>query len=122
VAVSVDSIGYYKYYQRLYLDLGMVMSSITAAFLKQQDKRKLSNQKYEKEPARRKIRAQKRLDNINFEWKRQVIDKRNGNTYHTAMMALAIASQLLTGSDGSKARSEVIYGSNGGSVADGKVV
>jgi hypothetical protein len=72
VAVSINSIGYYKYNRRLYLDLGMVMSSITAAFLKQQDQRKLSDQEYEKRPARRKIRAQKRLDNINFEWKREV--------------------------------------------------
>jgi hypothetical protein len=83
----------------------MVMSSITATFFKQQDKRKLTDQKYEKKPARRKIWAQKRLDNINFEWKREVIDKRNGNPYQSAMMAPAIASQLLTGSDCSNARS-----------------
>jgi hypothetical protein len=40
LAVSIDSIGYYKYNRRLYLELGLHMTTITAVFYKQQDKRR----------------------------------------------------------------------------------
>jgi hypothetical protein len=40
LAVSIDSIGYYEYSRRLYLELGLHMTTITAVFYKQQDKRR----------------------------------------------------------------------------------
>jgi hypothetical protein len=40
LTVSIDSLGYYEYNRRLYLELGLDMSSITTAFYKQQDQDK----------------------------------------------------------------------------------
>jgi hypothetical protein len=45
-------------------------------------------------PERRKLRAQQRLANINKEWRKEVIDKQNGNTYQSAMMAPSIVVLL----------------------------
>jgi hypothetical protein len=45
----------------------------------------------------------------------------NGHTYQSAMMAPAIASQLLNVINGSNAGSEVVDGSNDGRTVDGQV-
>jgi hypothetical protein len=90
-AVSIDSLGYYEYNRRLYLELGLEMSSISATFYKQQDRRTHTDQVYTNKPERRKTRAEQRLANINKEWKEEVIDKQNGNTYQSAMMAPNVA-------------------------------
>jgi hypothetical protein len=90
LAVSIDSLGYYEYNRQLYLELGLEMTSITKAFHKQQDKRREADQAYANKPERRKLRAQQRLANINKEWQKEVIDKQNGNTYRSAMMAPSV--------------------------------
>jgi hypothetical protein len=77
--------------RQLYLELGLKMASITKAFYKQQDKRRETDQAYGNKPERRKLRAQQRLVNINKEWQKEVIDKQNGNTYQSAMMAPSVA-------------------------------
>jgi hypothetical protein len=38
LAVSIDSLGYFEYNQRLYLELGLHMTTISKVFYKQQDK------------------------------------------------------------------------------------
>jgi ribosomal protein L32 len=45
-------------------------------------------------PERRKLCAQRRLDNINREWQKEVIDKKNGNTYRSAMTAPTASAAL----------------------------
>ncbi len=60
------------------------MSCITEVFYQQQDKRRESDQAYANKPERRKLRAEQRLENINKEWQKEVIDKKNGNTYQSA--------------------------------------
>jgi hypothetical protein len=90
--VSIDSLGYCEYNRQLYLELGLKMSSITNAFYKQQDKCRATDQVCANKPDRRKLRAQQRLANINKEWQKEVIDKQNGNTYQSAMMAPSVAA------------------------------
>jgi hypothetical protein len=92
LAVSIDSLGYYEYSKRLYLELGLDLSCIAAAFYNQQDKRRLMDQLYANTPARRKLRAQQRLENINKEWLKEVIDRRSGNTYQSAMTAPTVVA------------------------------
>jgi hypothetical protein len=95
--VSIESLGYYKYNQRLCLQLGLDMTTITKVFYKQQDKGCSTDQKYSNKPERRKLCAQQRLENINKECRKEVIDKQSGNTYRLAMMAptvLAMPSSL----------------------------
>jgi hypothetical protein len=95
LAVSIDSLGYYKNNRQLYLKLGLELSSITQAFYKQQDKRKTTNQVYAKKPERRKLQEQQSLANINKELQKEVVNKQNGNTYQSAiMMAPTIAAPL----------------------------
>jgi hypothetical protein len=91
LAVSIDSLGYYKYNKLISLELGLKMSSITEAFYKQQDKRRETDQAYGNKLERRKLCAQQRLDNINRE---EVIDKKNGNMYQSAMTAPIAAAAL----------------------------
>ena len=112
LAVSIDSLGYYEYYRRLYLELGLFMSTITEVFYKQQDKRRETDKKYANNPERRKLRAEHRLENINEEWRREVIDKQNGNTYRSGM----IAPGQTTPSSSEK------EGSSDGPVVDGGVM
>jgi hypothetical protein len=90
--VRIDSLGYYKYNRRLFLQLGLDMATITEVSYKQQDKRRSTDQKYANKPERRKLCAQQWLENINKEWRKEVIDKKNGNTYRSAMMAPAQAT------------------------------
>jgi hypothetical protein len=71
LALSIDSLGYYKYNRRLYLELGLEMSSISATFYKQQNRQTHTDQVYANKPGRRKIRAEQRLANINKEWKKR---------------------------------------------------
>jgi hypothetical protein len=87
LAVSIDSIGYYEYNQRLYLELGLHMTTITAVFYKQQDKRRETDRAYANKPERRKLCAEHRLENINKEWRREVIDKQTGNMYRSGIAA-----------------------------------
>jgi hypothetical protein len=87
--VSINLLGYYNYNKQLYLELGLEMSSITAAFYKQQDKPRAMDKAYANNPER-KLLAQQRLANINKEWQKELIDKQNGNSYQSAMMALTI--------------------------------
>ncbi len=101
LAVSIDSLGYYEYYRRLYLELGLFMSTITEVFYKQQDKRRETDKKYANNPERRKLRAEHRLENINEEWRREVIDKQNGNTYRSGMMAPGQATPSSSEKEGS---------------------
>jgi ribosomal protein L32 len=87
LAVSIDSLGYYKYNKLLYHELGLDMSCITEVFYQQQDKRRESDQAYANKPERRKLCAEQSLENINKEWQKEVINKKNGNTYQSAMTA-----------------------------------
>ena len=99
LAVSIDSLGYYKYNKLLYHELGLEMSCITEVFYQQQDKRRESDQAYANKPERRKLRAEQRLENINKEWQKEVIDKKNGNTYQSAMTAPKGAAAPLPSGD-----------------------
>jgi hypothetical protein len=99
--VSIDSIGYYEYNRRLYLELGLHMTTITAVFYKQQDKRRETDRAYANKPERRKLRAEHRLENINEEWRREVMDKQTDNTYRSG---IAVTSQT-TKSSSEKQRS-----------------
>ena len=110
LAVSIDSIGYYEYNRRLYLELGLQMTTITAVFYKQQDKRRQTDRAYANKPERRKLRAEHRLENINEEWRREVIDKQTGNTYRSG---IAVTSQT------TKSSLEKQSSSQGGPVVDG---
>ncbi len=110
LAVSIDSIGYYEYNRTLYLELGLHMTTITAVFYKQQDKRRQTDRAYANKPERRKLRAEHRLENINEEWRREVIDKQTGNTYRSG---IAVTSQT------TKSSSEKQSSSQGGPVVDG---
>jgi hypothetical protein len=66
------------------------MTTITAAFYKQQDNRRETDRAYANKPERRTLRAEHRLENINKEWRREVIDKQTGNTYR---LGIATTSQ-----------------------------
>jgi hypothetical protein len=85
LAVSIGLLGYYEYYKILYLKIGIIMSSITALYYQQHGKKRKADRIYFNKPAVRRKRAQQRLDNINAEWKREVVDKQNGNTYRSRM-------------------------------------
>jgi hypothetical protein len=63
------------------------MTTITAVFYKQQDKRRETDWAYVYKPERRKLRAEHQLENINEEWRREVIDKQTGNTYRSGIAA-----------------------------------
>jgi hypothetical protein len=86
LAVSIDSLGYLDYYRLLYLDLGIRMTSVTETFYRQHDKKRKADQAYTLKPERKKLRAKQKLENINKEWKKEIIDKRQGNTYRSKMM------------------------------------
>ena len=80
--------------------LRLKMSCITEVFYRQQDnKRRESDQAYANKPERRKLRAEQRLENINKEWQKEVIDKKNGNTYQSAMTAPKGAAAPLPSGD-----------------------
>jgi hypothetical protein len=96
LAVSVDSIGYYEYNRRLYLELGLRMTTITAVFYKQQDKRRETDRAYANKPERRKLRAEHRLENINEEWRRAVVDKQTGNTYQPGIATRSQTTKSLS--------------------------
>jgi hypothetical protein len=66
------------------------MTTITAVFYKQQDKRRQTDRAYANKPERRKLRAEHQLENINEEWRREVIDKQTGNMYRSG---IAVTSQ-----------------------------
>jgi hypothetical protein len=66
------------------------MTTITAVFYKQQDKRRQTDRAYANKPERRKLCAEHQLENINEEWRREVIDKQTGNTYRSG---IAVTSQ-----------------------------
>jgi hypothetical protein len=112
LAVSIDSIGYYEYNRRLYLELGLQMTTITAVFYKQQDKRRQTDRAYANKPERRKLRAEHRLENINEEWRREVIDKQTGNTYRSG---IAVTSQTTKSSSEKQSSSKgpVVDGAGG---------
>jgi hypothetical protein len=67
------------------------MTGITATFFKQHDKRGATDAAYAKKTARRRLRAQRKLDNMNREWKREVIDKQMGDTYRSRMAGPVIS-------------------------------
>jgi hypothetical protein len=73
LAVSINLLGYYEYYTILYEELGLSMSSITATYFLQHDKKRRANKLYAKKPAQGRIWVHQRLDNINREWKKEVI-------------------------------------------------
>ena len=50
-------------------------------------------------PERRKLRAEQRLENTNKEWQKEVIDKKNGNTYQSALTAPRGAAAPLPSGD-----------------------
>ena len=87
LAVSIDSLGYNKYYKILYLEIGIEMSGITELFFVQHDRKRDKDALYSANPERRKKRGRLRLESINKEWKREVLDKLKGNTYKSRMMA-----------------------------------
>jgi hypothetical protein len=76
------------------------MSTITKIFYKQQDKRRQTDKKYANNPERRKLCAEHRLENINKEWRREVIDKQNGNTYRSGIMDPGQATPSLLEKEG----------------------
>jgi hypothetical protein len=86
LAVSIDSLGYLEYNRRLYLDLGISMSTDTANFYRQVDGRRQHDQVYQALPVRKKKRAKMKFDNIQKEMAREVKDKQKGNTYESRMM------------------------------------
>jgi hypothetical protein len=104
LAVSIDSFGYYEYNRRLYLELGLYMTTITIVFYKQQDKRRETDQAYANKPERRKLRAEHQLENINEEWRREVIDKQTGNMYRSCIGATSHTKKSSSG--GNKVRAE----------------
>jgi hypothetical protein len=83
LACSIDSLGFEAYYKRLYLELGIKMSNITGCFYQQHDQRRATDAAYGKKPERMIIRSKKKIDNIRREWKKDVIDKKKGNTYRS---------------------------------------
>ena len=76
------------------------MSTITEVFYKQQDKCRQTDKKYANNPERRTLGAEHRLENINEEWRREVIDKQNGNTYQSRMMSPGQATPLSSEKEG----------------------
>jgi hypothetical protein len=85
LAVSVDSLGYYEYYRRLYRDVGIIMTTYTEAFYKEMDKRREHDKSYQKSEDFRKKRSQRKLDKITMEWKRDIVDKLAGTTYESGI-------------------------------------
>ncbi len=83
LACSIDSLGFEAYYKRLCLELGIKMSNITGRFYEQHDRRRATDAAYGKKPERMIIRSKKKIDNIRREWKKDVIDKKKGNTYRS---------------------------------------
>lgn len=83
LACSIDSLGFEAYYKRLYLELGIKMSNITGRFYQQHDRRRATDAAYSKKPEQMIIRSKKKIDNIRREWKKDVIDKKKGNTYRS---------------------------------------
>jgi hypothetical protein len=79
-------------------ELGLHITTITKVFYKQQDKDRKTDKEYANNHERRKLCAEHRLENINKEWRREVIDKQNGNTYRSGMMAPGQASSEIESS------------------------
>jgi hypothetical protein len=81
LAVSIDSLGYLEYYRRLYAEVGIEMSDVTEKYYQQHDRSRETQKAYVKSEKRKKIKAARKLENIVAEWKREVVDKKDGTTY-----------------------------------------
>jgi hypothetical protein len=68
------------------------MSGITATFYKQQDQQEQWIESMQTSLKEGSFEHSKGLANINKEWQKEVIDKQNGNTYQSAMMAPTVAT------------------------------
>ncbi len=87
LAMSVDSLGYEGYYRKLYEELGIRMSSVTARYYHQHDQKRKRDRNYAKTPARKKKRAKQQLDQIQKAWQSEVGDKDKGHMYQSRMAA-----------------------------------
>jgi hypothetical protein len=67
LAVSIDSMGYLKYYKLLYLDIEIEMSGINKLFFVQHDRKRDKDALYCAHPEQRKKRGRLRLEAINKE-------------------------------------------------------
>jgi hypothetical protein len=91
LAVSIDSLGFEEYYNRLYPDIGVTMSTATQQFFKQHDRKRKSDRDHERKPAYKTKRARRRLEKIQTAWKKEVQDKQQGHTYQPRMGAPKVA-------------------------------
>jgi hypothetical protein len=87
LAVSIDSLGYYEYYKKLYLVIGITMTEPTASFYREMDKRRLHDRTYTNTPEFRKKRAKRKMEMMKRDWKKEVEDKQQGHTYRSNMAA-----------------------------------
>jgi hypothetical protein len=86
VAMSVDTHGFETYFEELYAELGISMSTIRKRFYHQHDVKRKHKQVYENSPERKKKRARRKLNQIRKAWKAEVEDKAQGHTYQSRMM------------------------------------
>jgi hypothetical protein len=113
LAVSIDLRGFADYYEELYLSLGMEMTETTERFYKQHDKYREKKKVYEKSKEVRQKKSTKKLDHITVEWKREIIDKKKGNTYRSRMMnpqsmAATTDKVVAEGAEGVKGKNGVV--------------
>ncbi len=97
LVMSVDSLGFEKYYKELYAEMGISMSSVTSKYYQQHDRKREWEKNYEKSPERKKNRARRNLEQIQASWKAEVEVKELGHTYE---------SQIFS-SDGVRTRSNI---------------
>jgi hypothetical protein len=87
LAMSVDTLGIEEYYQELYEELGISMSSVTARYYQQHDQKRKRDRNYAKSPARKKKRARRNLDQIQKAGNAEAENKEQGHTYQSQMTA-----------------------------------
>jgi hypothetical protein len=110
--MSVDTHGFETYYEEVYAELGISMSTVTKRFYHQHDVKRKREQVYENSSERKKKRARRKLDQIRKAWKAEVEDKAQGHTYQSRMMAPTV-----TGTEAGMDDARMDNGVRGASIA-----
>jgi len=108
LVVSIDSKGFKDYYELLSLDIGVSMTGVTKKLFNQHDRQRKTDQLYSAKPERMVLRAKRKLDNMQAEWKKEVTDKLGSHTYDSGMADrkedLAMTASNTMPADKSKAK------------------
>ena len=83
--MSIDSLGYYEYYRRLYLDVGVTMTTFNEAYYKQIDRKRGADKIIQASDEYRYNRSKRKIDKITTEWQKCIVDKLEGTTYESGI-------------------------------------